>query len=176
MDCCTCWPFCATLGKVLLESPCAKAGGCAAGGCCGCTAGTAAAAAAGAALAGVTLIAVVIIEILKPDAAHGFRPSPFFPGSRLVAPEWGRTLNGWAGQGEQKWSLCCSTFEGCDTAAKFHAACDAHTPTLTVAHNAGGTKTSGHSNGQECTPSNPCSNPGDFTFGGFVRIPSLTFW
>ena len=60
----------------------------------------------------------------------------------------------------QEWSLCCSTFEGCDTAAKFHAACDAHTPTLTVAHNAG----------------DGGSNPGNFTFGGFVRIPSTRLW
>ena len=63
----------------------------------------------------------------------------------------GDTLNAWAGKHkDQEWALCCSTFEGCDTAAKFHAACDAHTPTLTVGHN------SRH-----------------FTFGGFVRTLSL---
>ena len=61
-----------------------------------------------------------------------------------------------AGMEAQGWSLCCSTFEGCDTTAKFHAACDAHAPTLTVAHNAG---------------SDDGSNPGNFTFGGFVRSP-----
>ena len=73
-------------------------------------------------------------------------------------------LNGWAGMGDsQVWSLCCSTFEGCDTAAKFHAACDAHTSTLTVAHNAGGTRPDG---------SHP--SPGNFTFGGFVRSPPTT--
>eukprot|EP01045_Picozoa_sp_COSAG04_P002969 COSAG04_NODE_116_length_25104_cov_94.064907_9_plen_634_part_00 len=84
--------------------------------------------------------------------------SPHFPGSRLLTAEWGGTLNGWAGKGEgQEWSLCCSTFEGCDTAAKFHAGCDAHNTTLTVAHNAG----------------NGGSNPGNFTFGGFVRSPLL---
>ena len=91
-----------------------------------------------------------------------------FPGSRLLTPEWGGTLNGWAGKGEgQEWSLCCSTFGGCDTAAKFHAACDAHTPTLTVAHNAGGTQTGDHCDGgynKDCK-----TNPGNFTFGGFVR-------
>ncbi len=76
----------------------------------------------------------------------------------MLSSEWGVTLNGWAGKdASQEWALCCSTFEGCDTAAKFHAACDAHTPTLTVARNAG--------NGR--------SNPGNFTFGGFVRPPPL---
>ena len=86
---------------------------------------------------------------------------PHFRGSRLLTPDWGGTLNGWAGKGEwQEWALCCSTFEGCDTGAKFHAGCDAHTPTLTVAHNAG----------------NGGSNPGNFTFGGFVRSPSTRLW
>ena len=78
-----------------------------------------------------------------------------FPESRLVTPDWAWQLNAWAGKLDREWSLCCSTFEGCDTAAKFHAACDAHTPTLTVAHNAG----------------DGGSNPGNFTFGGFVRSP-----
>ena len=85
---------------------------------------------------------------------------PQFPNSKLLTPEWGGALNGWAGEGEgQEWSLCCSTFEGCDTAAKFHAACDAHTPTLTVAHNAGSDRNGG--------------NRGNFTFGGFVRTSLL---
>ena len=87
-----------------------------------------------------------------------------FGESRMLTPEWSGQLNAWAGMEGQEWSLCCSTFEGCDTAAKFHAACDAHTPTLTVAHNAG----------------DGGSNPGNFTFGGFVRIPStrlvFAFW
>ena len=118
--------------------------------------------------AGVTLIAVVIIEILKPGAAHGFRPSPFFPGSRLVTPEWGGTLNGWVDEGEgQEWALCCSTFEGCDAAAKFHEGCDAHNTTLTVVHNAGCLVA-----GSACDPENSGSNPGNFTFGGFVRTLS----
>ena len=86
-----------------------------------------------------------------------------FPESRLITPEWGETLNTWASRKGQEWGLCCSTFEGCDTAAKFHAACDGRAPTLTVAHNAGGTWTF---NGKAFT------NPGDFTFGGFVRKPS----
>ena len=81
-----------------------------------------------------------------------------FPGSRLLTPAWGKQLNDWAGTEGQEWSLCCSTFEGCETTAKFHAACDAHTPTLTVAHNAG----------------DGGSNPGNFTFGGFVRSPPPT--
>ena len=79
-------------------------------------------------------------------------------------------MNGWAGKGEgQEWSLCCSTFEGCDTPAKFHAGCDTHTPTLTVAHNAGGTQEHPDcdSGDKDCK-----HNPGNFTFGGFVRIPS----
>ena len=81
-----------------------------------------------------------------------------FGESRLLTPEWGGQLNTWADTEGREWSLCCSTFEGCDTGAKFHAACDAHTPTLTVAHNAGGTSWDGR------------VNPGNFTFGGFVRI------
>ena len=56
--------------------------------------------------------------------------------------------------------LCCSTFEGCDNGTKFHAGCDAHTPTLTVVHNADGTYLGK-------------TNPGNFTFGGFVRTPPL---
>jgi len=84
-----------------------------------------------------------------------------FSESQLLTPEWGGQLNIWAGMEGQEWALCCSTFQGCDTGAKFHAACDAHTPTLTVARNAGGTY------GGE-------SNPGNFTFGGFVRTPCST--
>ena len=82
----------------------------------------------------------------------GFASFPSFRGSRLITDAAaGDTLNAWAGKHkDQEWALCCSTFEGCDTAAKFHAACDAHTPTLTVGHN------SRH-----------------FTFGGFVRTLSL---
>ena len=79
-----------------------------------------------------------------------------FRGSRLLTAEWGGTLNGWADMTGRGWSLCCSTFEGCDTAAKFHQGCDNKT-TLTVAHNAGGDRNGG--------------NPGNFTFGGFVRSP-----
>ena len=97
----------------------------------------------------------------------GAAPSPAppqlaaFPGSKLLTDAaWGRQLNGWANMTGREWSLCCSTFEGCDTGAKFHAACDAHTPTLTVAHNTGGTNDKGE------------KNPGNFTFGGFVRTPS----
>ena len=74
----------------------------------------------------------------------------------MLTPEWGNQLNAWADMEGREWSLCCSTFEGCDNATKFHAGCDAHTPTLTVARNAG----------------DGGSNPGNFTFGGFVRIPS----
>ena len=84
-----------------------------------------------------------------------FRCVPAFSESRMLTPEWGGRLAGWAGMEGHEWVLCCSTFEGCDTAAKFHAACDAHAPTLTVAHNAG----------------DGGSNPGNFTFGGFVRSP-----
>ena len=99
----------------------------------------------------------------------GAAPSPAppqqlaaFRGSRLITDTaWGRQLNTWAGMEGREWSLCCSTFEGCDTGAKFHAACDAHTPTLTVAHNTGGTNDKGE------------KNPGNFTFGGFVRSHSL---
>ena len=67
-------------------------------------------------------------------------------------------LHPWADMTGREWVLCCSTFEGCDTAAKFHAACDEHTITLTVARNAGCSE-------QDCPG---YSNPGNFTFGGFV--------
>ena len=74
-----------------------------------------------------------------------------FPGSRLLTPEWGAALNGWAGKDEcQEWALCCSTFDDCESAGEFHAGCDGRAPTLTVARNAG-----------------------NFTFGGFVRSPPL---
>ena len=107
-------------------------------------------------IAWALLCATAVMLVVVEQKSESSRPS-LFPGSRLLTPEWGGTLNGWAGKGEgQEWSLCCSTFEGCDTAAKFHAGCDAHTPTLTVAHNAG----------------NGGSNPGNFTFGGFVRTLS----
>eukprot|EP01045_Picozoa_sp_COSAG04_P003205 COSAG04_NODE_129_length_24418_cov_207.438217_8_plen_726_part_00 len=85
--------------------------------------------------------------------------SPQFPNSRIVTPEWASTLSNWTGRLDREWSLCCSTFEGCDTAAKFHAACDAHTPTLTVARNSGDGEV----------------NPGNFTFGGFVRPAQIEF-
>ena len=87
------------------------------------------------------------------SCASGFKRSPtrgcvpVFSESQLLTPEWGGQLNIWAGMEGQEWALCCSTFQGCDTGAKFHAACDAHAPTLTVVHNSL-----------------------DFTFGGFVRI------
>ena len=98
-----------------------------------------------------------------PGSRHGCAAvSPQFPGSRLVTATWGATLNAWADKKGQVWSLCCSTFEGCDTAAKFHAGCDAHKPTLTVAHNAG------DSHYGEV-------NPGNYTFGGFVRTFSCVF-
>ena len=86
-----------------------------------------------------------------------------FPVSKLITDAaWGRQLNTWAGMEGREWALCCSTFEGCDTAAKFHAACDAHAPTLTVAHNIGGTYHNPLTGRDE-------TNPGNFTFGGFVR-------
>ena len=83
-----------------------------------------------------------------------------FRGSRLLTTDWGAALSGMAGMAGQEWALCCSTFEGCDNGTKFHAACDGHTPTLTVVHNGGGTYLGK-------------TNPGNFTFGGFVRTPPL---
>ena len=86
------------------------------------------------------------------DQIHAWCEGPSaenFPGSRLLTPEWGAALNGWAGKDEcQEWALCCSTFNDCESAGEFHAGCDGRTPTLTVARNAG-----------------------NFTFGGFVRCP-----
>ena len=86
------------------------------------------------------------------DQIHAWCEGPSaenFPGSRLLTPEWGAALNGWAGKDEcQEWALCCSTFDDCESAGEFHAGCDGRTPTLTVVRNAG-----------------------NFTFGGFVRCP-----
>lgn len=81
---------------------------------------------------------------------------PHFAGSQLLTPEWSEALATWSARsvGAHGWTRCCSTFEGCDTAAKFHDACDPHNITLTVAHN---------------------SNR-NHTFGGFVRpLTSLFF-
>ena len=100
---------------------------------------------------------VVQAEKPGPEHTHGTVPSSF-DSSRLLTLEWGETLNDWAGGRQpngtdQRWELCCSTFLGCDDASAFHDACDAHSFTLTVARNAGDNR----------------SNPGNFTFGGFVR-------
>ena len=115
-------------------------------------------------------------------AGEHCQTSSHFPNSRLLTAEWGVTLNGLANKGEpQEWSLCCSTYEGCDTATKFHTGCDDRTPTLTVAHNAGGRHQCGIVYKGYCYDdfSTPCSdvslcptNPGNFTFGGFVRTHS----
>ncbi len=88
---------------------------------------------------------------------------PVFGESRMLTPEWGGQLNVWAVTEGQEWSLCCSTFEGCDTGAKFQQLCGAHSRTLTVVHNSGGTALG-------------ATNPGNFTFGGFVREPSRSLF
>ena len=87
-----------------------------------------------------------------------------FKNSQLIkSREWDTQLHSWFGDENKKWVLCCSTFEGCDTASNFHSACDDMMPTLVVAHNAGGTY-----NGR--------TNPGNFTFGGFVRMRILPLY
>eukprot|EP01045_Picozoa_sp_COSAG04_P018755 COSAG04_NODE_1760_length_5665_cov_4.392203_2_plen_786_part_00 len=89
-----------------------------------------------------------------------------FPGSQLLIPEWGKELHSWSNSSVSSvWAKCCSTLEDCDTAAKFHAACDAHAPTLTVARNTGGTVAKCDFQDVGCDK----TNPGNFTFGGFVR-------
>jgi hypothetical protein len=83
------------------------------------------------------------------NCEHGLH----FPGSQLLTPEWDVLLASWSAGSVStyKWSLCCSTFQGCDTGLKFHEACDAYTNTLTVARN----------------------SARNHTFGGFVRRVAL---
>eukprot|EP01043_Picozoa_sp_COSAG02_P006883 COSAG02_NODE_201_length_29473_cov_135.510213_9_plen_204_part_00 len=80
---------------------------------------------------------------------------------------WVTALNTWFGNTTQKWTRCCGGGPvaatkwfnrnlTCNTADAFHALCDAHNQTLIVLHNAGGDFFGR-------------TNPGNFTFGGFVR-------
>ena len=82
-------------------------------------------------------------------------PAPAtFPGSELVAPAQGAQLNSWANQPDgTAWELCYTTFTMDKTTAEFHSRCDSFAPTMTVARNAGAG-----------------NNPGNYTFGGFVRL------
>ena len=84
-----------------------------------------------------------------------------FPDSRIILDrDWAAAINLRIGTPEQEWELCYSTYtdpRGATTGTKaFHKQCDQFFPTVTVVHNSGGTY-KGH------------TNPGNFTFGGFVR-------
>ncbi len=103
-------------------------------------------------------------------------------------PSWGSLLNGWADKPvEQKWALCYTSFvEDKTSPAVFHRNCDGHRETLSVVHNAGGRAVCSACTGTNCTfgPStgpdysdcspvgSPCgpTNPGNNTFGAFVRL------
>ena len=80
-----------------------------------------------------------------------------FPRSLLITPEWAEALIGWTNRtvATDEWMLCFSSFTNdARTPAVFHSQCDSYTATLSVAHNAGGTSSSG-------------TNAGNYTFGGF---------
>ena len=78
-------------------------------------------------------------------------PAVFFPGLRLITPEWGKQLNEWAGIADQEWALCYSSFrDNSSSPAMFHELCDRYTNTLSVAYAEGMSH----------------------TFGGFVRFTS----
>ena len=102
----------------------------------------------------------------------------------------GAQLNAWSNQtAGQKWTVCYSSFTMDKKAPNsFHDACDKFKPTVTVAHTTSGcgkgicgkclgTKGCSRScstDGTQCpVTGKPCGHvyPGNFTFGGFVRLP-----
>lgn len=85
-----------------------------------------------------------------------------FAGSRIITEEWGRALIGFIGEGAPtRWEQCYSSFTmDARTPGTFHANCDAHSTTILVAHNTGGS----FDDGRRTT-----TNPGHSTFGGYVR-------
>ena len=94
-----------------------------------------------------------------------------FPGTKIISPKWGTALDemmqhptrdGPVVPAGQVWKLCYSSDTMNRTVAEFHARCDPHNITLSVAHNSLGRDTSG-------TLGRPDSLVG-VTFGGFVRF------
>eukprot|EP01046_Picozoa_sp_COSAG06_P003215 COSAG06_NODE_122_length_23062_cov_43.568990_6_plen_856_part_00 len=78
-----------------------------------------------------------------------------FPGSRLIPKAGGDSLDGWmkAKVKGKQWSLCFSSFKNdATTPGTFHRLCDQHNTTLTVARNSL-----------------------KYTFGGYVRLPPVSF-
>lgn len=67
----------------------------------------------------------------------------YFTGSELIKPQWGETLNEWAGHDGRFWELCYSTFTDPDAVAgndrfssdSFHRTCDMYDITFSVARN-----------------------------------------
>ena len=82
-------------------------------------------------------------EAAGPGPPSTTKPLPgdsAFPGSRIITAEWSTALTGFIGEGAPtRWEQCYSTFTmDARTPATFHEQCDAHSATLVVAHNTGG--------------------------------------
>jgi hypothetical protein len=77
--------------------------------------------------------------------------APTFAGSRIITQPWSDTLDGWFPPKVQgkKWALCFSSFLDKTDVSVFHAQCDQHSTTLTVANSSS-----------------------LYTFGGYVRTGS----
>ena len=99
--------------------------------------------------------------------------SPMFPGTRIISPTWGTALDemmqhptrdGPVVPAGQVWKLCYSSDTMNRTVAEFHARCDPHDITLTVAHTF---------HVRSGTLGRPDSLVG-VTFGGFVRSLQTT--
>ena len=108
-------------------------------------------------------------EAAGPGPPSTTKPLPgdsAFPGSRIITAEWSTALTGFIGEGAPtRWEQCYSTFTmDARTPATFHEQCDAHSTTLVVAHNTGGSFNDGR---------RTITNTGHRTFGGYVRSSSL---
>ena len=128
-----------------------------------------------AALAALAAAASALPAAPEANAGAGaalFPGSPMFPETKIISPKWGTALDEMmqhpTGKGGpspvpagQVWKLCYSSDTMNRTVAEFHARCDPHNITLSVAHNSLGRDTSG-------TLGRPDSLVG-VTFGGFVR-------
>ena len=100
------------------------------------------------------LAALAAAASALPAAPEGFPGwSPMFPETKIISPKWGTTLDEMMQQptgtgpspvpAGQVWKLCYSSDTMAKTVAEFHARCDPHNITLTVAHNSLGTSLSG---------------------------------
>ena len=98
----------------------------------------------------------------EPSATTPPSADAAFPGSRIITAEWARALTGFIGEGAPtRWSRCYDSFTmDARTPATFHENCDAHSTTLIVAHNTGGSYNDGR---------RTITNAGGKTFGGYVR-------